>query len=301
MIVDASRTPVDDPAARRQALTAINTDDLLTAFGLGDARHGRSVLRFLCRAQARRLAREVMAFDEAVGACGLAQGSAKLLRRFVAATTVIGQERLPPSGPLLIAANHPGLADTLALFMAITREDLRTIAADRPFLHALRETERYLYLARDAPGSRSHVLRRAARHLRAGGAVLTFPAGSIEPDPAVLPGAGASLATWSTSLGLVGCLVPDLTIVPAIVSGVLSAKALRNPLTLIRRQRRDREVLAAALQILLKRYQDVHVRVEFGAPIDVRAVAGGPSAVANRVVAEAARLLEQVAARPGAR
>src|SRR5688500_14285845 len=144
-------------------------------------------------------------------------------------------------------------------------------------------------MADETAASRLGVLRSGVRHLRAGGALLTFPAGRIEPDPAVLPGAAASLEQWSASLALFARLVPDATIVPAIVSGVLSRAALRNPLIYIRRREQDRQWLAATLQVGLKHYQDVRVRVAFGAPT---AAAGEPLAAAAAVLATARGLVE---------
>src|SRR5215208_3711940 len=118
--------------------------------------------------------------DELLSAFGLGG----LLQRRVA---VEGRENVPREGPLLIAANHPGLGDSLALFATIPRTDLRVVAAVRPLLDALPNTSRYLLTVAEASPGRFGLVRAATRHLRDGGAVLTFPGGRIEPDPAVLP------------------------------------------------------------------------------------------------------------------
>ncbi|MGH3148999.1 MAG: glycerol acyltransferase, partial [Rubrobacter sp.] len=121
--------------------------------------------------------------------------------------------------------------------------------------------------------------------------VLTFPGGRIEPDPAVLPGAVEALDRWSSSVDLFARLTPGLAIVPVVVSGVISRAALRNPLTRLRRHRRDREWLAASLQMLAPALRDVTVRVEFGRP-----AYAGPD-VCDAVRAEAKRLMERQKAR----
>jgi len=56
-------------------------------------------------------------------------------------------------------------------------------------------------------------------------------------------------------------------IVPAIVCGVLSSTALRNPLTFLRRRKENREWLAATLQMMTPGLYDVTVKVSFGRPI----------------------------------
>jgi hypothetical protein len=200
---------------------------------------------------------------------------------------VEGRENVPSEGSLLLVANHPGLADALALFATVPRRDLRVVAAERPFLEALPNTSRYLILVSEASPRRSGAVRVATRHLREGGAILTFPGGKIEPDPAVLPGAVEALGSWSESLDLFARLVPDLTVVPAVVSGVLSPTALRNPLTFVRRRPRDREWLAATLQMLTPVLRNVTTRVAFG-----RSVHTEDEVVRESVLNEMRRLIE---------
>ncbi len=283
----------ENAASRLQSLTEINARDLLTAFGLDHRQRGHGLFLRACRRPARRFARQVLAYDAAVGAGGLRAGGAWVLQQFVGHTTFSGQEHVPRAGPLLIVANHPGLWDAPALFAALPRDDLQVIAADREFLRALPHTMRHLCIAGETAASRLGALRAGVRHLRHGGALLTFPAGQIEPDPAVLPGAVASLDRWPGHIKVFPRLVPDLMIVPAIVTGVISPAALRHPLRFLRRAEKDRRWLAATLQVLFKRYQHTHVRVTFGVPVCV-ADYGGDAALATCVVmAEARRLIEQ--------
>ena len=118
--------------------------------------------------------------------------------------------------------------------------------------------------------------------------MLTFPRGRIEPDPAVLPGAVEALGRWSSSADLFARLAPGLTVVPVVVSGVISPRALRVPLTRLRRRKRDREWLAATLQMLTPALRDVEVRVEFGRPI----YAGARARIGEAVIEETRRLME---------
>ena len=272
-----------------EALTRVCVDDLLSAFGLGNLRRSRRPLELLFRVPARRLARQVATYDGIVGESGLEEGGAWMLERMARSVKVEGRENVPREGPLLLVANHPGLTDTVALFAAIPRSDLRVVAAKRPFLDALPNTSQYLLTMSEASSGRFGLLRAATRHLRGGGALLTFPAGRIEPDPTVLPGAVEALEHWSAGADLFARLVPGLTVVPAVVSGVLSPAALRNPLTFLRRRPKDRQWLAATLQIMIPALRNVTVRVAFGRP----AYADAKDATGRAVLGEMRRLIER--------
>lgn len=282
-----SQVATDRPA-RVDALTRACVDDLISAFGLCDVRFGRAVLEKVSRPPARWLAKQVTAYDEMVGEAGLGAGGAWALERMARRVEVVGLENLPRRGPMLIVSNHPGLADAVALFSSIPRDDLRVVAAERPFLAALPNTSKHLITVSEDSRGRSAVVRSVARHLKSGGAVLTFPGGRIEPDPAVLPGAIEALGRWSESVDLFARLVPGLVVEPAVVSGVLSQTALRNPLIRIRRQRSDREWLAATFQMLVPALRNVTTRVEFGTPVH----AENGTSVSRMVREEARRMIE---------
>jgi len=263
-------------------------DDIISAFGLGSVSHGRTILESLSRMPARRLAHQILTYDAIVGESGLRTGGAWALKRLSRNARVEGQENVPGEGPLLLVSNHPGLADAVALFAATPRDDLRVIAADRPFLDALPNTAGYLLTVAESSAGRSGVARAAARHLRGGGAVLTFPAGKIEPDPAALPSAVEALDHWSVSADLFVRLTPGLAVVPVAVSGVISPSALRTPLVHLRRRRRDREWLAATLQVLVPALRNVDANVEFGHPKHAEAGA----AIGDAVIKEMRKLME---------
>jgi hypothetical protein len=290
-----TRVPESGYPEQVDTLTRVCVDDLLSAFGLAELRRsgvGR-LLDLLFWIPARHLARQVATYDRIVGQSGLGPGGAWALERMVRHVDVAGRENVPREGPLLLVVNHPGLADTVALFATIPRPDLRVVAAERPFLDALPNTSRHLLPVAEASPGRFGLIRATTRHLRGGGAVLTFPGGRIEPDPAVLPGAIKALERWSASMALFTRLVPGLTIVPVVVSGVLSPAALRNPLSFLRRRKEDREWLAATLQMLAPTLYGVSARIEFGQPI----YADAEVPVVRAVLEEARSLIERCGAR----
>ena len=245
-----------------EALTSATLDDLAAGFHL---RPDAVAVRVLMRPLARRFAARIAAFDERVARVGLAAGARSELPVFVRTLTTHGRDRVPSDGPLLIAANHPGVADALALQLALeSRPDLKVVALDRPFLRALPGVASRLIWV--DPAHPTGTLRPARAHLDAGGALLTFPAGGIEPDPVVASGAVESLHGWSRSTDLLTRQVPGLTLLPVAVGGVLSARALRTWFVRRARTRADREWTAATLQVMLHRYHDTHVRVLVGEP-----------------------------------
>lgn len=170
---------------------------------------------------------------------------------------------VPAAGPLLIISNHPGLYDALTLFAAIGREDLRTLAARRPLLEALPSLRARL-IAIDLGADGATAVRQAMRHLRAGGALLHFPAGRIEPDPRVTPEGTPHLATWQPGLEvlLAAAARTGARVMTAIVSGVVSRRALG--LARLLRPEPLTDPLAPFLQTSLPGFADLDVRVRFG-------------------------------------
>ncbi len=282
-----------------QTLIQINTQDFLSSFGLENLQRGRQAIEALCWLPAQRFANQMIQYDRQVGARGLRDASSRMLKRYVSRLEVVGQENIPSSGPLLVLSNHPGMTDTLILFSSLTRPDLQIVAAERPFLQALDNVSRHLIYVSEQTGQRMGVVRSVVQHLRRGGAVLTFPAGEIEPDPASMSGAAASLDNWSESIAIFARMVPEMRIVPAIVSGVIWPGSLRHPLTRLRRQQKDREKLAAALQILtqmlLPFYRPVITRVAYGPALTAGELAGSGDAagILRAITTQARRLIEQ--------
>lgn len=249
------------------ALTRITIQDMLAAFGLNRLRHGRRLLSALCHRPAQRFARTVAEFDRRVAATGLQAAAAWALERFATTVQADGIDGVPQDSPLLFASNHPGIADTLALFATIPRPDLMTVAAERPFLQALPHMARQLIFVKEDGASQLSVVRAVGMHLRRNGAALTFPAGCIEPDPAHLSGAVESLARWSPSVDLFARLASDLTVVPTLVSNVFNPRALHNPLTRLYKKPADRERFAAMLQVMAPHRLPATVHVVFGEPL----------------------------------
>lgn len=274
-------------------LTQINLNDLVASFGWENSLLLASALRRLFVGPARKFARQMGEFDQAVGQYGLTEASRRVLRdNYVRGVRVYGREQLPANGSLLFLSNHPGMADTLSLFAAINRPDLRIIALHRPFLASLTSTTRHLFFIEDDATQRMGVVRQVSLHLRQGGSALTFPAGKIEPDPSVYDGAMNSLNAWTDSAGVFLRFARDTQIVPVLVSGVIWDRTARHLLTRLKRTRQEREKLAAALQLLTILTRDARptiVHVRFAKPISLDEVGVTDIQAIHRVVIERMR------------
>ena len=201
---------------------------------------------------------------------------------------------MPASGPLLVVSNHPGAYDTMLLLASVKRNDAAIIAADRAFLRALPAFGRHLLFVPEgaATPARAAGLRRAMRHLAAGGALLHFAAGRIEPDPAFSREA-APLVAWSHGTGVLVRATARAhgVVVVAIGEAVHSARAKR--LRVIRlAERFGVTTLAPLLQIAVPAYRDVRARVRFSEAVPARTlVAGTDAEITARVRAIALGLL----------
>jgi 1-acyl-sn-glycerol-3-phosphate acyltransferase len=246
-------------------LTAILAREGAEALGWEDGRRGATLVGAALRPAARRIAREFAACDAIFASRDLHEAARRALAQFAASVEVAGADALP-RGPVLVVANHPGLTDAVAVIAALGRADARIVAADYPFLHAMRGLAPSLIFLGATGTSQLAWIRAASRQLNQGGVVLLFPAGRLEPDPTVL-GARRALLPWSESIGLIRRFAPETQVVPAAVSGVLSARAFAHPLTRIRRASGDRQRVATLLQMLDPWFRRVTVRIAFGAPL----------------------------------
>lgn len=252
-----------------EILTQINLDDLVSSFGWQNQPWLARLLRRTFIKPARTFASQMADFDSPIATHGLAEASRLTLQHYVRDIRIFGADRIP-AGAFLALSNHPGMSDTLSLFVALKRPDLKIIAFNRPFLNALPNVSKQLLYLTDDPASRITLIRQMSIHLRNGGAALTFPAAHIEPDPDVHAGALDSLESWTSSAGVFIRLAPEAAVLPILVRGVVWKKTAYHPLTYLKRTRAEREKLAGALQLLayaMWSVKPVTVRVQIGKPI----------------------------------
>jgi hypothetical protein len=278
-----------------ETLTQINLDDLISSFGWQNHPFLARLLRRTLITPPQTFAQQMAEFDSAISTYGLVEASRRAIRNYVNDIRVFGRERIPNTA-FLALSNHPGMTDTLSLFIALNRPDLKIIALDRPFLNALPNMSKQLAYVTDDSTSRMRMVRQLSTHLRNSGAALTFPAGHIEPDPDIHKGAVESLRSWTDSVGVFVRMAPETAVLPVLVRGVVRKKTANHPLTYLKRRHPEREKLAAALQLLahvMLRKKDVHVRVQIGNPIYARDLGTADTKVIHQaVLAEMKQLIE---------
>jgi len=275
-------------------LTRVNTREILAAFKLDRLGPFQPLADWLASFPARRFSRQILRFDDLVGQHGLAAAGRYILDEFTGSTDIEGQQNVPRQGPLLVVANHPGMVDTMAICVALERRpDLKIIASEREILRLIPNIHSRLLFVNRRTGSRSGLLRDAAHHLRQGRALLTFPAGTIEPDPSVR--VVDTLAGWSDSSALLVRLVPETIVLPIAVSGVISRTAQRHRMARCFTDPKEREWAAATLQVLRRHLRDTQTRVVIGEPIS-----SGQVSQRAAICAAMASLLARVSCAQGA-
>lgn len=287
----------DVPGNARE-LTQLIANEVLHALGIAPDTRLAEIVRVVIWPATRRMARIGLRFDQKVAEVGLLNAARWVLPNFVTRIDVSGRQVLPETGPLLIASNHPGVADSLALTAHVPRADLKIVASAMPFLRNLPHFCKHLIFATTNTHERMATMRSAIRHLREGGALLIFPSGRVDPDPAVLPGAMAALSSWSSSIGILAKSVPHTNVVTAIVSGVLSPRSISNPLTRLRKEAMDKQKMAEVLQVvrqlLIPIRLSVATNVAFGNPVQVgEAALRDARSYANQIVESARKLLRE--------
>jgi len=248
--------------------------EICKAIGLQGRDWRSRVLAPLVRAPAQRFAELGARFDQYVAQFGFRDAAHWALPHFVKGIQVNHAELIPAEGPLIIASNHPGTIDSLAITASVPRPDLKVIASGLPFIRGLPATANHLIYTTINPYERMTVIRSAIRHLAQGGSLLIFPSGNIDPDPEIMPDdAENALASWSPSIEIMLRRVPQTKMVVTIISGVLAPVCMRNPLTYLRKQLRDRQRIAEFIQVIQQmlhgqRYGLIP-RITFGKPISL--------------------------------
>lgn len=259
------------PASNAELFYEAMLFELTKAFALKHTPRSRRLIELVFGKAARSATTVAMDLDRVVGEGGHAAGARWFLPRFVKSHDARGIENIPSSGPFVIAANHPGSIDAVAITAHSTRRDLKFIIGDIEFFKYMPHScEGFIFAPpKSDTGGRMHVVREAIRHLQSGGGLLIFPRGGIEADPEFMPNADGEFHHWSRSLEIFLKHVPHLQILITIVSGVIAPAAMKNPITWFRKERPDRQRLAFVYQLsrqLLsgKQLFDLKPRVTYG-------------------------------------
>jgi hypothetical protein len=247
-----------------------------------------------------RLAQIGVAFNRLVREAGFPKAAAWALTNWCTQVTARGTETIPAKGPLLVVSNHPGTYDSIVVASQMGRKDICYVSGDIPFLKYMPDArQHFFFVSRHDPHDRMVAARRAIRHLQQGGSLLLFGAGHLDPDPAVYPDAAQHIDRWSASLEIFLRHVPGVQVLIAIVSGVVSPRWARSPITWLRRDGLDRRRLAefgqVITQLLFPGRLMFSPRVTFAPPVTAATLRheSGSEQVLPAIIARAQTLLTE--------
>ena len=222
-------------------------------FKLGKRSTIYKVLDRFGQVPAKRFAAIMQRFDRMVGEKSVWEAARDVLEEFTDGWDAKGLKGVPASGPLLVIANHPGSADSLAAMAAVERTDQYMIAIERPMLVAMPNLSQHMVYIDEENPQRIGLLRQVIQKLKDGQTVIMFPRGNLEPDPGLSPGAVESIDHWSESIGLFLSKVPDTIVQPLLISNVIVPKAWRSLMALRAKNIKNQQQIAMILQVAMQR------------------------------------------------
>ena len=279
-------------------IQSATTDEIFYALGLNRRGTLRRAFGWAFRAPTRRFARIMADVDAAVAEGGPPAGCQTMLDALGVQAKAEGVENIPPTGPAIILANHPGAYDSMAIGSLIPRTDLKVIAAKTRLYQVLPHIHpEMIYASQDRSESMT-ALRQAITHFEAGGMLLQFGSGLIEPDPTLHPVNDAVFERWSSSIELFMRKIPQVQIVPTIASNVLLKRFAQHPLTRLRKagmdQRRLAEFMQIIQQLLFPKSVDAKPCISFGKAFTLEELEGS-GAQRRLMPAVLARVKDQLA------
>ncbi len=176
-------TPLADINILRQKIT----DETIKALGLSPSDFVRKFISPIVFPATHQFAKLAAHFDHYVAKFGFSEAARWVLPRFVKDLTIIGADNVPEEGPLLVVSNHPGTVDVLAIAAGLSRDDIKIVSSAIPFIKHLPNTAQHLIFTTIDTHERMAVIRTIIRSLEEGRALLIFPSGGVDPDPAFMP------------------------------------------------------------------------------------------------------------------
>jgi hypothetical protein len=171
-----------------------------------------------------------MRYNRLIRRNSLALASRWLLKKFYRGFLRKGEK--PASGANIFLCHHPGIVDSLILFSSIDRDDLVPVVNDRYFFRALTALGKdFIFVDRDRPGM--EVIKGMLGALKEGKALILYPAGKIETDPALCAPGDQFLGEWSPSPQLLLRLAQkegwSFTVQVVVVQGIFAPRDLLLP------------------------------------------------------------------------
>ena len=255
------------------ALSQYLIDEIILAFGLKNTAGYRRLFNMLLQRVTTRLAGICVRTDRRIPTDGFPAALGWMAGHWVRKVVTRGAAAVPPIGPLLVVSNHVGAYDILVIPSQLNRPDLKIIASASPFFMNLPNASLHMIYSADDPHSRMVAVRQGIQHLQAGGALLLFGTGLVDPDPEVYPHPPAAIRSWSGSIDLFLRQVPQAQLVVCILSGIVLPRWAHSPLTWLLRidwqKRRIAEYGQVIEQLLFPRKPYIMPSMTIAPPVSV--------------------------------
>jgi len=256
---------------KNDSLTRIVLEDIKTSANLGSRKIISWIIDRIGYRPAGWLADLLARMDEQLEDTSLHETATRAVNSFSDGLKLHIVDAVPGSGPLLVVANHPGMADIFGVLASLKRNDVKIVAQQKGFMRVLRNINRFVLSIEPDSTFKLRVIREIIQALNEGKAVIIFPSGQLEPDPAIMPGADESLLGWSESIGVFLNKVPETQLLPVLVSSVLTEKAYNSRFAKLGQNQKRRQQLAMAAQFVAQRFSNKShwkkpMRINMGQP-----------------------------------
>jgi hypothetical protein len=291
-------TPVPE-VADVNVMTTRLVEEVFNALGMSKTGFACRNFGWMVRPIARRLAVMLVPVDQDLGKYGTQVAARNFLHPFVNEIKSRGAESIPTTGPIIVASNHPGAYDSMAIVSQIPRPDATFIVSDIPLVKFMPNARKYAYFATSDASTRTHAVREGIHCLENGGCLVIFATGTIDPDPEVWGEEAADLEIegWSSSLELFMKKVPETKLVVTIASGVLDPGWAKSRSIRIAKPGLERRRLAefgqVISQLLRPGRKKYNPHISFAAPVSLDDLGRGRGEAMVKIKSNAKALLAE--------
>lgn len=280
-------------------MTTRLVEEVFNALGFSKTGFACKYFGWTIRPIAKRLAVMLVPIDQDLGKYGSQVAARNFLPPFVHEIKSRGAESIPTTGPIIVASNHPGAYDSMAIVSQIPRPDATFIISDIPLVKFMPNASKHAYFATSDSNTRTNAVRETIRLLERGGCLVIFATGLIDPDPEVWGEEAANLEIegWSSSLELFMKKVPETKLVVTIASGVLDPAWAKSRSIRIAKPGLERRRLAefgqVISQLLRPGRKKYNPHISFAPPVTLDDLGHGKGEAMVKIKTKARELLAE--------